>query len=58
MRRNAGGLGKLRGAPVLVVSKAASHAYSRRDLGPASDPNELGATRKEHKLAGTLISSL
>ena len=35
VRRNAGGLGKLRGAPVLMVSKAASHAYSHGDLGPA-----------------------
>lgn len=35
VRRNAGGLGKLRGAPVLMVSKAASHAYIQRDLGPA-----------------------
>ena len=30
------GLGKLRGAPVLMVNKAASHAYSHEDLGSSS----------------------
>ena len=63
VRRNAGGLGKLGVALVRMVNKAASHAYSHKDLGSARARMSSvllvpGASRKESKLAGTLISSL
>ena len=58
-----GGLGKLRGVAVLMVNKAASHAYNHEDLGSASTQMSSvllfpGASRKEHKLVGTLIPFL
>lgn len=63
MTRNADGLGKLGVALVWMVNKAASHAYSHKDLGSARARMSSvllfsGASRKERKLAGTLISSL
>lgn len=62
-REMSGGLGKLRGVPVLMVNKAASHAYNHEDLGSASTQMSSvllfpGASRKEHKLVGTLIPFL
>lgn len=50
-------------ALVRMVNKAASHAYSHKDLGSARARMSSvllfpGASRKERKLAGTLISSL